>query len=136
MKRFWQTSLSAKHRIARAFLGGGVFLGLLLLFMVPPARLPLPACAFHSVTGHSCLTCGMTHSLHAISHGDLTASLRYHLFGPALFFAALLFMLIFAAEAISGKKLSLQLSGRMKRHAAMLIAAVWLVYWSARLFGE
>jgi hypothetical protein len=136
MKQIWQTNLSPKHRITRAYIGGGVFLGLLILFLVPPAHMPLPACAFHSITGHSCLTCGMTRSLHAITHGDLAASLHYHMFGPVLFFGALLFVLLFAAEAISGGKLSLQLSGRTKKHAAMFFAIVWLVYWGARLVTE
>ena len=136
MKQLWQTSLSSNHRIARAILGAVVFLGLLILFIVPPANLPLPACAFHSITGHSCMTCGMTRSLHAITHGDLAASLQYHLFGPVLFFGALLFVLLFAVEAISGKQMSLQMSGRAKKHAAMLFAIVWLVYWGARLFTE
>jgi hypothetical protein len=136
MKQIWQTYLSPKHRITRAVLGGCIFLVLLILFLVPPAHMPLPACAFHSITGHSCLTCGMTRSLHAMTHGDLAAAVRYHLFGPAIFFGALLFVLFFAAEAISGRKLSLQLSGRMKKHAAMLFAIVWLAYWGARLFTE
>jgi hypothetical protein len=136
MRQIRQTNLSSKHRITRAVLGGCAFLGLLILFIVPPAHLPLPACAFHSITGHSCLTCGMTRSLHAITHGDLAASLHYHLFGPVLFFGALLSVLFFAAEAISGRKLSLQLGGRMKKHAAILLAMVWLVYWGARLFTE
>jgi hypothetical protein len=136
MKQNRQTNLSSKRRIFRAFLGGGAFLGLLILFIVPPAHLPLPACAFHSITGHSCLTCGMTRSLHAMTHGDLAASLQFHLFGPIVFFGALLFVLFFAAEAIRGKQFSLQLSGRMKKHAAMLFAIVWLVYWGARLVTE
>jgi hypothetical protein len=136
MRPIGQTNLSPKRRIAGAFLGGGVFLGLLILFMVPPAHLPLPACAFHSITGHSCLTCGMTRSLHAITHGDLAASLQFHLFGPIVFFGALLFVLFFAAEAIRGKQFSLQLSGRTRKYAAMCFAIVWLVYWGARLVTE
>jgi hypothetical protein len=78
----------------------------------------------------------MTRSLHAITHGDLAASLQFHLFGPVVFFGALLFVLFFAAEAISGRKLALQISGRMKKHAAMLFAVVWLVYWGARFITE
>jgi hypothetical protein len=136
MKQICQSSLSRNSRIVRAFLGGGIFLGLLVLYLVPPAHLPLPACAFHSLTGHSCLTCGMTRSLHAMSQGELAVSLRYHLFGPVLFFGALLFAMLFAAEAVTAKQFSLQLSGRTKKYAAMLFSIVWIVYWGARLFAE
>ena len=136
MRQIWQGNLSQNSRTVRAFLCGGILLGLLILFIVPPARMPLPACAFRSLTGHNCLTCGMTHSLHAMSHGDLSASLRYHLFGPVIFFGVLLIAMIFAAEAFSGKRFVLQLSGRTKKHAAALIAIVWFVYWGARLFVE
>ena len=136
MKVIWQTNLAPQFRIIRTLLAGGLLLGLLILFVVQPADLPFPTCAFSSITGHSCLTCGMTRSLHAISHGDLPASLRYHLLGPAAFIAMLLYCMIFSIEAISGKRLSLHVSGRMKKQIAMLVAIVWVVYWGARLITE
>jgi hypothetical protein len=120
----------------KVLLAAGLFLILLILFIVPPANLPLPVCAFHSITGHSCLTCGMTRSLHAILHGDLSASLRYHLLGPGVFVGMILCLVIFAAEAISGNHFSFNLSGTVKKQAVTLLAIVWFVYWGARLFTE
>ena len=105
-------------------------------FLVPPANLPLPACAFHSITGHSCLTCGMTRSLHAILHGDLAASIRYHLFGPAIFLGMLLCLMSFAAEAISGRRYALRAGGKMWGRAVPMFAVLWFVYWGVRLAAE
>lgn len=131
-----QINLPYERRILKTLLAGGVFLGLLILFIVPPADLPLGACAFHSITGHSCLTCGMTRSLHAISHGELAVSVRYHLLGPAVFIGLLLFLVICSAEAITGKQSAIHISGKIRNQAAVVFATVWLVYWGVRLVAE
>ncbi len=136
MRLIHRNSLSSSSRIMRIVLAGGLFIVLLILFTVPPATLPLPACVFHSVTGHSCLTCGMTRSLHAMLHGELAASFRYHLLGPAVFAGMLLCLILFAFEAVSGNRLSFNLSGALKKQAVALLAAVWFLYWGARLFTE
>lgn len=125
-----------ERRVARAFLSGGLLFGLLVLFIIPPTNLPLPACAFHSITGHSCLTCGMTRSLHAILHGDLAASIRYHLFGPAVFLGMLLCLVNLAAETISGRRYTLGAGGKTWIRVVGMVAILWFVYWVARLAAE
>jgi hypothetical protein len=136
MKMICQTDMRVEHRIAKALLSGGLLLGLLVLFIVPPANLPLPACAFHSITGHSCLTCGMTRSLHAILHGELTASIRYHLFGPAVLLGMLLCLMCFAAETISGRKYAKWAGGKIWSRVVGMVAILWFVYWGVRLAAE
>jgi hypothetical protein len=136
MKLIGQANLSVEHRIVKALLAGGLFLGLLILFIVPPANLPFAKCAFYSLTGHSCLTCGMTRSLHAISHGELTASFRYHLLGPVVFIGMLFGFMVFAAEGASGKSFSMKACEKASTHFIKLFAVVWLVYWAARLVTE
>jgi hypothetical protein len=136
MKMICQADMRVEHRIAKAFMSGGLFIGLLILFLVPPANLPLPACAFHSITGHSCLTCGMTRSLHVILHGDLAASIRYHLFGPAVFLGILLCLMMFSAEAISGRRYVLWAGGKVWSRVAGMAAILWFVYWGVRLAAE
>jgi len=131
-----QTDMRVEHRIAKAFMSGGLFFGLLILFLVPPANLPLPACAFHSITGHSCLTCGMTRSLHAILHGDLAASIRYHLFGPAVFLGMLLCLMSFATETIRGRRHASWAGGINWSRFAGMVAILWFVYWGVRLAAE
>ena len=131
-----QNNLSFEGRVIRAFLAGGLLLGLLILFIMPPADLPFAGCTFHSITGYSCLTCGMTRSLHAISHGELAASLRYHLFGPAVFLLMLLASMIFTAEAISGREPAVHAGKKVKLQVLLFFVVVWFVYWGVRLAEE
>lgn len=59
----------------------GTFLGLALWFVV---RLPTPQCAFHTLTGLPCVTCGATRSAFQFIHGHFANSL---LFNPLAFLA-------------------------------------------------
>jgi len=131
-----QANLTSEHRIIMGLQAAGLCLGILTIFLVPPANLPLPACVFRSITGHSCLTCGMTRSLHAISHGELAASLRYHMLGPVVFLGVLLGFMTSAAEAISGKLISVQWNRKWKVRFLVPFAIIWLIYWSVRLIVE
>ena len=136
MKLIGQTNLSSEHRFIKALLATGLFLGLLTLFLVPPTDLPFTACTFRSITGHSCLTCGLTRSLHTISHGELTASLRYHMFGPVVFIGMLLSLIAFAMEALTGRRFAMQPSRKQKVQFFVPFAIIWLVFWSVRLITE
>jgi hypothetical protein len=42
MKLIGQTNLSSQRRILSALMAAGLLLGLLILFLVPPANLPFP----------------------------------------------------------------------------------------------
>jgi len=46
--------------------------------------LPWPQCAFHTMTGHPCATCGMTRSAIQFFHGHFLAALRWN---PLVFVA-------------------------------------------------
>jgi len=128
--------LARSDRIARGLIAAGIFAVLATIFLVPPENVPFTACAFHSLTGHSCLTCGLTRSLHAISHGDLITSLRHHVMGPVIFIGALLLFLVPAMEAIAGKRKWLPLRGRNAKIIALHIAVFWLFYWGVRIMSE
>jgi len=136
MKLVRQDSPASKHRAIKALVAAGLFTGLMTIFLVPPADFPFATCAFRSITGHSCLTCGMTRSLHAISHGHLMASLQYHLLGPIVFIGVVLTFLIFAIEGIFGKVLALRPNRNQIIHFIVPIAVIWFLYWGARLITE
>ncbi len=57
--------------------------------------LPWPQCAFHTITGHPCATCGMTRSAIQFFHGHFFAALRWN----PLVFAALCGLSIFDGYA-------------------------------------
>ncbi len=132
----WQNNLSRGYRLIRALVAAGLIFGVALLFFMPPEDIPLTTCEFHSLTGHSCLTCGMTRSLHAILHGELAESVRYHLMGPAVFIVMLLSFILLSLEAVIGKRLKINTGGKDRRQAVLLFAVVWLTYWCARLITE
>jgi hypothetical protein len=131
-----QTKLASEKRVIKGFLAAGLLLGLLTISLVLPADLPLPACAFRAITGHSCLTCGLTRSMHAFSHGELGASLRYHMLGPIVFLGMLLAFMVFAMEAIIGRRFPVQSSLKLKSRFVAPFAIIWLVYWGTRLITE
>src|SRR6266436_1152551 len=59
--------------------------------------LPWPQCAFHTITGHPCATCGMTRSAIQFFHGHFFAALRWN----PLVFATLCGLSIFDAYAFA-----------------------------------
>jgi len=127
---------SPEHRVRKALLAGGLLFAMVVVLVVPPENLPLSSCAFRALTGHSCLTCGMTRSLHAIAHGDLTAAIRYHLLGPAAFAGMLLIIVSFSIEAFTGIRPPFHPDKKIRRLIIVLFGALWLVYWGARLVAE
>jgi len=129
-------NLTQEKRLIKSCMAAGLLVGLTILFFVPPAHLPVPPCAFHSVTGHSCMTCGLTRSLHAISRGEFVASLRWHLFGPAVFVTMLLGFAVFTTEAVSGRASAIRTSSRTRNRILISLAVVWFIYWCIRLFME
>ena len=128
--------ISRDLRVRKLLLASGLLLVLAVLFLMPPENTPFAACGFHALTGHSCLTCGMTRSLHAMSHGQLIASLRYHMMGPVIFVGVFLFSLTLLVEGMMGKRIRLAQGKRYTKQTAWLFAIVWLVYWGARLIVE
>jgi len=129
-------NLSRTDRLIKALMAAVLISGVALLFFVPPDSLSFTPCGFRSLTGHSCLTCGMTRSLHAIAHGELSESVQYHLMGPAFFIVMFLSGCVLTFEAASGKRMQLDAAGRSRRKAVLLLAIVWLTYWGARLITE
>jgi hypothetical protein len=60
-------------------------------------RLPWPHCVFLAVTGHPCLTCGMTRATIRFLHGDFVGALRWN----PLIFVALCGLSIFDTYAFA-----------------------------------
>ncbi len=63
------------HELIWLLVSLGVFLGLAAWVK---ARLPTPQCAFYSLTGLPCLTCGATRSALRFLHGDFLTALRFN----------------------------------------------------------
>jgi hypothetical protein len=91
--------LTSAEKGLRWALVGSAFGAALIAFLLPPPAAgalhlggwEIPGlCIFRGLLGIDCPGCGLTRSWVALAHGDLGASLSYHLLGPALFAFVLL----------------------------------------------
>lgn len=100
-------------------------------FVLPAGGFPgIDTCAFHSLTGLSCPSCGLTRAFCAISHGHFRDAWSLHPFS-FLFYAAVLVgaaapMLNRRFQAIAGRKTTLVIRlGVLSIATAMLIYGGW-----------
>lgn len=127
--------LAPEDRIARGVISTILLAAIVTISLVPPENIPLSGCAFHSLTGYSCLTCGMTRALHAITHGHLVTSLRYHVMGPVIFAGGVLLFLMCAAEAVTGRRLKIPLRKGTGGRICVLLGVLWLSHWVRSWLG-
>ncbi len=66
---------------------------------------PFVICPLRNLTGIPCPGCGLTRSFMAIARGDFDYALSMHLFGPPLFAAFALAILLMAVELKTGRRL-------------------------------
>jgi len=128
--------LSAKSRAIRGVLGVAGILGLLATFLIAPEEMPFSPCVFRELTGHSCLTCGLTRSLHAVAHGDVIASLRFHLLGPLLFAGVALSSALWSFQGLSGRTARRKAYARIGAYSLSMLAVLWIVYGFGRMIVE
>ena len=93
--------------------------------------LPWPHCVFHDLTGHPCLTCGMTRSAIRFFHGDFIAALRWN----PLIFVALCAMIVFdvyavAVMAVRGPRFRMvQFTANEKNFVRVVVVVLLLANW-------
>ena len=136
VKTYRQEGIDQGVRWIKALVAAALVVALAAIWLIPPEDSVFPACAFHALTGHSCLTCGLTRSLYAMAHGDFITSLQYHIVGPVMFFGMILCSAVFLFEAISGRRTKLTASAKGTNRVVLLLSIVWLVYWGARVITE
>ncbi len=111
-----------------------IFSGIYALsFLIPVAwidRHPSP-CLFRATTGLPCPGCGLSRSFVHTAHRDLHGAMRYHFFGPVLFFLGILALAIKLADDALG----LRLIDRLERTARrpMIWFAPGIAWWGYAL---
>ena len=136
--RAWIEAPSLKHRLTHE--GCFLFLALFVIamsFAIPTLKshgawLSIP-CIFDKVTHLPCLICGMTRSFIMTAHGNFKAAFQYHLLGPVLFFATVLFAAYMTYVLVTGKRLRWQLSKRASRITYGSVLTILLVCWALKL---
>ena len=127
--------LSFDARLGRVGLGMALAVAAGSTLFLQSVGALLPACLFHELTGVSCLTCGLTRSLEAASHGNISTALQFHLLGPFILAGIVTACIALFAEALTGKRV---VRFRHGRGLQMLLgfAAVWIVYGVTRAIVE
>ena len=129
-----QLSSAQKHN-RYIFIAGILLIFLFTLFWNPEQANLLP-CYFHEITGHSCPSCGLTRSFHAIAHLKFQQSLEFHPMGMIIYFALLVFLLKFSIEVALQKEIRVSLKAWVKKFAIGGSLFVWMGLWIIRLFYE
>lgn len=100
------------------------------------ARIPAWPCMFYHVTGQPCPGCGLTRSCVSLLHGDVAASLRYHLFGPLLL-GGILLMAVLAVLPKRWRVPVVRAVAAVERRTgvALILLLAFCLYWPLRLAG-
>lgn len=113
---------------------------LLAIFLVSiffnPEKVSFLTCIFRRTTGHSCLTCGLSRSLYAVSHLHLQESFQLHLMGPIIYLAIIFLLLKFSFETVTRKEIQIRVSPLLKRISLMIFLGLWVCFWIIRFFNE
>jgi hypothetical protein len=129
--------LAPTERRMRALLALGVFLCLVAVAELPPEGVPLLSCPMKDLTGHTCLTCGMTRSLQACLRGDVMRSFQDHLMGPVLFSGMVIAIFLWSLEGTTGKRLWCASATAILRKITPIFVIIWIGYclirWSAEI---
>ena len=128
--------LSLSHLLNRAFLLSGLLTIFLFSLIWNPDQVNLVPCFFHELTGHSCPTCGLTRSFHAIAQLNFKQAIEFHPMGIIVYFVLLAYLLKFTIEIALRNKIHLISKYRVKKFALVGGLFVWMGWWIIRLFYE
>ena len=129
-----QLSSAQKHN--RYIFIAGILLILLFTIFWNPEQANLLPCYFHEITGHSCPSCGLTRSFHAIAQLNFQQALEFHPMGIIIYLVLLMFLLKFILEIILRKEIRVSLNAWVKKFALAGVLFVWMGWWIIKLFNE
>jgi hypothetical protein len=122
----------APRELDHELLWPAVFTGALALgAMWFTLRLPWPSCAFHTLTGHPCPTCGATRALVALLHGNFAAAWSWNPLACVAYCAIAIFNIYALVAVVSGKRRFrlAQLSLFEKRFCRVAVIGLVLLNW-------
>jgi hypothetical protein len=101
-----------------------------------PEQANLLPCYFHEITGHSCPSCGLTRSFHAIAQLNFQRAFEFHPMGIILYFALLVLLLKATLEIVIKNEIRLSLKDGVKKFAIGVLLFIWTGLWIIRLLHE
>ena len=99
-------------------------------------KIPLPECAFKSITTHSCPTCGISRSYFAIAHGEFFESLNYNFMGTLLYMVSIAVIFGQIIYLIRGKEIRIKFKTWVIKVVILVTLCSWITFWIVRLFKE
>ncbi len=99
-------------------------------------KIPLPECAFKSITAHSCPTCGISRSYFAMAHGEFFESLNYNFIGTLLYMISIAVIFRQIIYLIIGREIRIKFKSRVIKVAILVTLCSWITFWIVRLFTE
>jgi hypothetical protein len=134
------------RRLGYSVLGGGVLAVFAAIGMLEPSstgrgthrQLGLSACAFESLTGWRCPSCGVTTASCHLARGNLMQAVRTHVTGTALVAALVAVGLWMVGAAVVGRHIRLPATAKVGLVAVALVAAgmvEWLIRLAIERFG-
>jgi hypothetical protein len=114
----------------------GLLTILLFSIFVNPDRSKFLTCYFRELTGHRCPSCGLTHSIYAISHFHIQKSFIYHPMGLFVYFILLFLLVKFSFEIITKKEIQIKINRIITKITFIIFLTSWLSFWIIRLLNE
>jgi hypothetical protein len=98
-------------------------------------RLVLPdVCLFHGLTGLPCPGCGLTRSMAAAVHGNISASFSFHRLGIlTVFYILLQFLFNMAVICLPGRRDRLQKPAKFLNKGLLVLGTLFFINWVATL---
>ncbi len=90
-------------------------------------------CIFRKVTHLPCLACGITRSFMSSAHGDFRQAFKFHLLGPALFFALVGIFAYFLFCILSGWRFVITVLPETRRKTLTLFLMIAIIAWACKL---
>lgn len=128
--------LSSAQKLNRYIFIAGILLIFLFTLFKNPANVNLVPCYFHEITGHSCPSCGLTRSFHAMAQLNFQQATEFHPMGVILYFVLLALLLKFTFEVASHKGIRVRLNAWVKRLALAGVLFLWMGWWMIKLLDE
>jgi hypothetical protein len=110
-----------------------LFTILILSIFINPEKANFLTCYFQELTGHTCPTCGLSHSFYAVSHLHLIESFKFHLMGPIIFIIMLFLFLKSFLEIVAKKEIKIGLNPKITKITLIVFSFSWLSFWIIRL---
>jgi hypothetical protein len=136
MIRMESHQLSSSQLLSRVFLLTSLLMIFLFSLFWNPEQVSLVPCFFHELTGHSCPSCGLTRSFHAIAHLNFKQAFEFHPMGIIVYVVLLAYLLKFTIEVALRKVVHVILKDWVKKFALVGGLFVWMGWWIIRLFYE